>query len=80
MTRTARALVLCYYGLIGAAWLLLPSSEPRPALRTEMTAMPAPTSITPKPITLAPAVVAAPAVACRQLHMVNPMGAVEETN
>jgi hypothetical protein len=58
MTRAARALVLCCYGLIGAAWLL-PSSEPRPA--AQMTAMPAPTSITPKPITPAPAVVAAPA-------------------
>src|SRR5262245_55868235 len=45
MTRTARALVLCCYGLIGAAWLL-PSSEPRPAARMEATAMAAPTSIT----------------------------------
>jgi hypothetical protein len=37
MTRTARILVLCCYGLIGAAWLL-PAPEPGPVLRTEMTA------------------------------------------
>src|SRR5262249_17920582 len=58
MTRTARALVLCCYGLIGAAWLL-PSSEPRPALRTEMTVT-APKPAIPASVAKCPGYYAAP--------------------